>query len=337
MSSMVITHYNLRVEPFGVTPDPAFLFLSESHREAMAALMFGVLSGRGFAALIAKPGMGKTSLLFDLLSKLKASLNTAFLFQTLCGPEELLQTLLADLRLPGGIGDMAKMHMALNEYLLHESRRGRQVLVVIDEAQNLSDQALEVVRMLSNFETSDRKLMHVVLAGQPQLAERLGSENLLQLRQRISIIARLTPLNPGETRQYIEYRLRVAGLPVGERLFTCQAYSLIADYSRGIPRTINNLCFNVMALGCALKRQKLDALIVREAIDDLGLEKLGRMTVARESTANAVAAETSARANDDLLPIPAVQIGRLDAEWTAADVDLGGAIGNGFAMHRRNR
>lgn len=273
---MVLKYYNLNAQPFGVTPDPAFLFFSRTHREAMASLMYGVLSERGFTTLIAEPGMGKTSLLFNLLRKLKGYANTVFLFQTLCGPQELLRALLADLRLADGGAEIAQMHAELNEYLLRESERGRQLVVVLDEAQNLGADTLEVVRMLSNFETADRKLVHIVLAGQPRLAETLASQNLVQLRQRISFVARLTPFDGEETRQYIDHRLRVAGFRADECLFTERAYARIAEYSRGVPRTINNLCFNAMSLGCASKCRTLDTSIVQEAIDDLDLEQLVR-------------------------------------------------------------
>lgn len=168
------------------------------------------------------------------------------------------------------------MHAELNEYLLRESERGHQLVVVLDEAQNLGADTLEVVRMLSNFETADRKLVHIVLAGQPRLAETLASQNLVQLRQRISVVARLTPFDGGETRQYIDHRLRVAGFRADECLFTERAYARIAEYSRGVPRNINNLCFNAMSLGCALKCRTLDTAIVQEAIDDLDLEQLVR-------------------------------------------------------------
>jgi general secretion pathway protein A len=271
---MLLKHFKLAAQPFGATPDPGFLFLSPTHREAMASLVHGILSGRGFTALIAEPGMGKTTLLFSLLHMLEDSASTAFLFQTLCKPKEFLRALLADIGIKDGGRDFTQMHAKLNGYLLSESRRGRQLVVVVDEAQNLDDSVLEVVRMLSNFETASKKLMHVVLAGQPQLAEKLAAENLTQLRQRISIVARLAPFNPEDTRIYIEHRLRVAGFTSPEPVFTDRAYALISEYSRGIPRNINNLCFNAMSLGCATQCTILDHSKIQEVIDDLELEKL---------------------------------------------------------------
>jgi|HubBroStandDraft_1064217.scaffolds.fasta_scaffold00531_5 type II secretory pathway predicted ATPase ExeA len=271
---MLLEHFNLGVQPFGVTPDPRFLFLSKTHREALASLHHGMRSGRGFTALIAAPGMGKTTLLVHLLDRVMADAKTAFLFQPLGGPEGFLGSLLADLGIEDGSGNVARMHAKLNSYLLQESRSGRQVIVVLDEAQNLDDGVLEFVRMLSNFETPGKKLMQIVLSGQPQLAERLASEGLTQLRQRISIVARLSPFNADETREYIEHRLRVAGATSDKPIFSKQAYAMIAKQSGGIPRDINNLCFNAMSLACALKRTEVDASMVQETINDLDLTTL---------------------------------------------------------------
>jgi general secretion pathway protein A len=267
-------HYKLSMQPFGVTPDPTFLYLGATHREAMASLLHGIRAQTGFTALIAAPGMGKTTLLFNLLHILKGTAQTAFLFQTLCRPGGFLNALLADLGIVDNGKNIGRMHARLNEYLLQESHKGRQVVAVIDEAQNLNEQVLEVVRMLSNFETSSRKLLHVVLAGQPQLAEKLNLDSLTQLRQRISIVARLAPLNAQETREYIEHRLRVAGYSSNKPLFTDQAYAVIAEQSQGIPRNINTLCFNAMSLGCALKRQIADDSILQEIISDLDLRTI---------------------------------------------------------------
>ena len=150
-------------------------------------------------SLIAKPGMGKTTILFQLLSQLEGSARTVFLFQTLCSPKELLRGLLRDLGVVDEAGDVVRMQEQLNNVLLAEARQGRRVVVVIDEAQNLKDSALELVRMLSNFETTSDKLMQIILAGQPQLREKLASPHLIQLRQRMSIFARLHPFSVEET------------------------------------------------------------------------------------------------------------------------------------------
>ncbi len=269
---MVLDYYNLSEQPFGVTPDPRFLYLSASHREALATLSYGIQSRRGFMSLIAKPGMGKTTILFELLSQLEGSARTVFLFQTLCSPKELLRGILRDL---GGVddgGDALRMQEQLNDLLLAEVRRGRRVVVVIDEAQNLDDSALELVRMLSNFETTSYKLMQIILAGQPQLREKLASPHLLQLRQRMSIFTRLHPFSVEETQLYVRHRLRVAGYDFKIPLFTPQAEALIAKYSEGIPRIINNVCFNALSLGWVLKQKTIREEVVRESLKDLDLE-----------------------------------------------------------------
>jgi type II secretory pathway predicted ATPase ExeA len=271
---MFLEHFKLSVQPFGVTPDPRFLYLSGTHSEALASLLYGIQSGRGFTALIAAPGMGKTTLLFRLLGLLPRDVKTAFLFQTLCTPTEFLRALLNELEIIDEGVDVARMHAELNAYLLRESKNGHQVVVVIDEAQNLDESVLEMVRMLSNFETPAKKLMHIVLAGQPQLAEKLASERLIQLWQRISILARLAPFSAAETRGYIGHRLKVAGSASEKPLFSEKAYTMIAEHSGGIPRNINNLCFNSMSVACALQRASVDALIVQEAINDLDLKAI---------------------------------------------------------------
>ncbi len=266
--------YNLKEQPFGVTPDPSYLYLSPTHREALASLVCGVNSGRGFMALIAKPGMGKTTLLFRLLELLKESAKTVFLFQSQCTRQDFLRSLLADLKLGDDGGDLVRMHAKLNEVLLHEFQSGRRFVVVIDEAQNLGGRVLEVVRLLSNFETPSDKLIQIILAGQPQLAEKLVSPNLIQLRQRISMVCRLKPFTPIETKLYIDHRLGVAGHDSKIPLFTDRAGAMIAKHSEGIPRNINNLCFNALALGSALGKRVIDHEVISEVLGDLDLGSL---------------------------------------------------------------
>ena len=266
--------YGLREQPFGVTPDPAYLYFSATHREALASLFYGIESGCGFLALIAQPGMGKTTLLFHLLEKLGSSAQTVFLFQTQCGSREFFRYLLADLGAGTGEQDLASMHESLNAALLKNARMGRRVVLVIDEAQNLEDSVLETVRLLSDFETPREKLLQIVLCGQPQLATKLSRPGLAQLRQRISIIGRLHPFKRVETMVYIEYRLCKAGY-AGPPLFGYDAVELIAAHSGGIPRNINNICFNALTLGCAKRAKKIDAKIVSEVLADLDLEGLG--------------------------------------------------------------
>ncbi|HZP03240.1 MAG TPA: AAA family ATPase, partial [Terriglobia bacterium] len=173
---MFLTYYGLHRQPFGVTPDPASLFPAASHREAFASLMYGIEARRGFMALIAPPGMGKTTLLFRLMDQIRTSARSAFLFQMQSSPREFLYNLAVDMGLEcSGSYTLGDLQRRLNDALLEESRQGRRVVLALDEAQHLDHSILETVRMLSNFETTQAKLMQVILAGQPQLADRLAS------------------------------------------------------------------------------------------------------------------------------------------------------------------
>jgi general secretion pathway protein A len=267
-------YYGLRAQPFGVTPDPRFLYFSATHREALASLIYGIESGCGFMTLIAPPGMGKTTLLFHLLEKLRGSAQTVFLFQTQCGSREFFGYLLTDLGVEASDHNLARMHESLNAVLLRNARMGRRVVLVIDEAQSLEDSVLETVRLLSDFETPQTKLLQIVLSGQPQLATKLSHPSLTQLRQRISIVSRLHPLTRIETMIYIEYRLCKAGYS-GPPLFAYVAVDMIAAHSGGIPRTINNICFNALTLGFAKRQKPIDASIILEVLAHLDIEGLG--------------------------------------------------------------
>jgi type II secretory pathway predicted ATPase ExeA/phage tail protein X len=267
---MFLEFYELREQPFGVTPDPRFLYLGEGHREALAAVYYSIETRRGFSAIIAEPGMGKTSLLLRLLESLQTSARTAFLFQTEGNSREFLQALLRDLGITKHGDELTSMYAALNEVLLAEMDAHRRVVVVVDEAQNLSDQTLELVRLLSNFETPEAKLMHIVLAGQPKLEEKLSRPTLIQLRQRVGAIAQLRALRQDETVEYIQHRLRSAGHK-GTPIFTTDAYSIIGEASKGIPRNINNICFHALSLGFANQSRKVGADITNEVVSDLGL------------------------------------------------------------------
>jgi general secretion pathway protein A len=270
---MFLEYYGLREQPFGFTPDPRFLYFGATHREALASLSYGIESGCGFLALIAPPGMGKTTLLFHLLQYWRSSAQTVFLFQTQCGSRELFRHLLNDLGIDSGDQDLAAMHESLNSVLIANARKGRRVVLVIDEAQNLRDSVLETVRLLSDFETPQAKLLQIVLSGQPQLADKLSQPNLTQLRQRISVFSRLQPFTRVETMVYLEYRLCRAGYS-GPPLFSFDAVELIATHSKGFPRNINNLCFNALTLGFAKRQKQIDATTMCEVLADLELEGL---------------------------------------------------------------
>jgi general secretion pathway protein A len=267
---MFLEFYGLREQPFGVTPDPRFLYLSPAHREALASLYYGIESGRGFLALIAKPGMGKTTLLFHLLEKFRHSARTVFLFQTQCSSREFMRFLLAELGVDSHDQDFVRMHEEFNKVLLQEARAGRRFILVVDEAQNLDATVMETVRLLSDFETPRAKLLQIILSGQPELADKLASRNMPQLRQRVSLLNKLMPLSVDETRRYIEHRLSVCGHH-GPLPFSAEALERVARFTEGIPRNINNFCFNALSLGCALRQPVIDLTLVEEVIQDLDI------------------------------------------------------------------
>jgi len=269
---MLLDYYGLNEQPFGVTPDPRYLFFSEGHREALAAIYYAIEERRGFSALVAKPGMGKTTLLFRLLESLQESARTAFLFQVGQDSRDFLDSLVRDLGIAAKSADLPALHDALNTMLVKEMEENRRVVVVIDEAQNLTEQMLEQVRLLSNFETPAAKMIHIVLAGQPGLADKLASPALTQLRQRVGSVAHLPTLNLKEITQYVDHRLSAAGYR-GPQLFASDALENIAAISEGIPRNINSICFQSLSLGFVYQKRQIDTAIVREVSRDLELRK----------------------------------------------------------------
>jgi type II secretory pathway predicted ATPase ExeA len=272
-TQMFLEFFGLREEPFGMTPDPAYLYASKTHSEALEALSLGIADNRGFFALVAQPGMGKTTLLYQLLEKLRENTRTVLLFQTQCTSRELIEYILQDLGVDvKGMGLVA-MHGKLNEILFEELLAGKRFVLVVDEAQNLDDTVLETVRMLCNFETHNAKLMQIVLAGQPRLASKLAQPRLSQLRQRIAVLSHLEPFTVKETGHYIEHRLKVAGHN-GEAIFGPVALSMIARLSDGIPRNINNICYNSLLLSYTRGLRKVTAEIVQETVNRLDLELL---------------------------------------------------------------
>jgi general secretion pathway protein A len=269
-----LEYYKLKEQPFGVTPDSRYLFLTPTQKDALGSIIYGIESGCGFVALIARPGLGKTTLLFQTLDILREKARLVFLFQTISTPVDLLRALLSGLGAPDMRASLVEMQIRLKNVLAEQYSAGRRVVLVIDEAQNLDDSVLELVRMLSNFETASDKLIQIVLAGQPQLAENIGSPELVQLRQRVSIFARLNPFTAEETSLYVAHRLRIAGCASEMPLFTKDALALIAQASEGIPRNINNLCFNALSLGAALQQKPIDREVIRQVTADLDIGQL---------------------------------------------------------------
>jgi general secretion pathway protein A len=266
---MLAQYFGFTEDPFGVTPDARFLYESATHSEALASLKYAFLSARGFTALVAAPGMGKTTLLMRFLDEIRQSARSVFLFDVdpNCATTDVVAYILRDLGIVPA-PNSAEMHEQLRAEVAFEANAGRQFVVVIDEAQNLSDSSLEVMRTLTNFETSRSKLIQVVLAGQPQLADKLRRPALEQLRQRITTFCGIQPLSTEQRIAYIAHRLKFAGYN-GPPLFSAQALDRIAAASQGVPRVLNNLCWNALSLCCALRRKQVDDAMVSEVLADL--------------------------------------------------------------------
>ena len=257
--------------PFNVTPDPKFLFMTESHQEALASLLYGIQERRGFISVSGEVGTGKTTLLNYLITILDKRVKTIFIFNTHIPFEDLLKEILRTLALRAVDGTKISMIRKLNLYLLKTLERNENVAILIDEAQNLNNEVLEELRMLSNMETGEAKLLQIVLVGQPELERKLNSQELRQLKQRIGIRRQIRPLTGEESRQYIDDRLQKMGSKT-EDVFTPEALDLICRYSAGIFRNINIICDNSFLIAYALKKKPVDANIVREVFGDMGIE-----------------------------------------------------------------
>ena len=274
IEEQILGYFGLTKSPFGVTPDPEFLFLSPTHREALATLISGIECGFGFQVLAAQPGMGKTTLLFHILERYRTSARTAFLFQQPHSPSELLQSLLRELGSNSRPSQqsLAQMGDEFQQLLVHAAAARQRVILVVDEAQNVSSSVLETLRQLSNFENSRAKLLQIILAGQPALVTTLASPGQQQLRQRVSMIARITPLAAAETRDYIRHRLATAGCR--NELFTEVALERVWSHSRGIPRNINTLCMNAMLLAFSQRFRRIEHSLVEETAKDFDLDRV---------------------------------------------------------------
>jgi len=260
--------FNLEDSPFGLTPDPRFLFRSKGHHGVLSTLVYGITSQKGVMALIGDVGTGKTTLCWALMRELPEHVQSALVLNPHLSDSELLAAILHDLGVEHGGATKGELMAALHNFLLGAGGEGKTVVVILDEAQRMSVRALEQIRILSNLETPKRKLLQIVLVGQPELEEKLKRRELRQVNQRIGIRCSLRPLSKRETFRYIEHRLRVAGL-VGTLPFRPGALSRIYRYSRGIPRVINQLCDRVLAVGCSFRAREITAAMVKTAIEHL--------------------------------------------------------------------
>jgi len=266
---MYTQFFGLKEKPFEITADPRFLYLSESHKEALAHLIYAVQEKKGFAVITGEVGTGKTTMVQTLLSRMDGSTRTAFLFNPkLDSSNEFLHSICEDLELKVEKGTKSDYLSHLNNFLMDCYTKNINVVLIIDEAHTLSPQLLEEVRLLTNLETPRSKLLQVILVGQQELDTTLEQPQFRPLKQRISVRYNLQPLNPKEVKEYIKRRLRVAGAR-STYLFTPKALKKIYQYSKGIPRLINIVCDNALINGYGSEKQMIGDDIIREVISDL--------------------------------------------------------------------
>jgi len=261
---MYTDFFGLREKPFALSPDPRYLFLSGSHREALAHLLYGIEEGEGFIAITGEVGTGKTTLCRTLIERLGTETEVAFLFNPIGSGLELLQAIAREFGLDAENATRAELNDRLNRFLLEKKSRGQRVLLIVDEAQDLSAETLEEIRLLSNLETSSSKLIQILLLGQPELARKLDSSELRQLRQRIGVRWNLGSLSPRETRDYVRHRLRVAGVS-SRHVFSDGALRLVHRRTQGVPRLINVLCDRSLLAAFAAEKGAVTPSVVRRA------------------------------------------------------------------------
>ena len=268
---MYAAYFGLKENPFNLSPEPRYLFLSEQHRDALNCLIYGIKEKKGFVLISGGIGLGKTTICRSLLGSLDDSVETALIFNTAVSDIELLETVVKEY----GITIKNKLKTkkiyidALNNFLLDNFAAGKTAVLLIDEAQNLSHGVLEQIRMLSNLETETEKLIQIILIGQPELANTLMLPALRQLNERITVRYDLKPLSPSEVRNYIEHRLKIAEGP-GSLKFTKGAFNIIYKFSEGIPRRINALCDRALLIAYTKNVSKIDRRIVTLAVEDIG-------------------------------------------------------------------
>ncbi|MBW2661629.1 MAG: AAA family ATPase [Deltaproteobacteria bacterium] len=259
--------YGLTERPFRILPDPAYLYLSSKHRIALVYLKYGITNHAGFIVITGEIGTGKTTLIRTILRKLKSRARVASIFNTSLNPDQFLEMILREFEIPFSGGGKSDYLDLLHHFLIEEYRQKRRVVLIVDEAQNLSLETLEEIRLISNLQTEKEHLIQIVMVGQPDLRAKLAHPRLAQFAQRISVHYHLVPLDRTEAEAYVAHRLKVAGFN-GQSLFSPAATGLIFDASRGIPRLINILCDAALVYGFADDLKNIDRDIIEQVIAD---------------------------------------------------------------------
>jgi general secretion pathway protein A len=271
---MYKSFFGLKENPFNVNPDPRFLFLTQQIEEALAGLMYGIQTKKGFITLTGEVGTGKTTLINRLLDWLhQRRTRTAFLFNSRMNTNQLFDFILAEFDIPCESRTKSQQLLKLNQWLLERFRSGETAVLVVDEAQNLSYPVLEEIRLLTNLETSTEKLLQIVLSGQPELEEKLKLPQVRQLRQRITLRCKTLPLTTEQTVDYITERLRIAGA-TGEPIFGKEAVETIHLYSMGIPRVVNLLCEHALVNSYVDQQRVVTAKVVEDVAREFQLDEV---------------------------------------------------------------
>lgn len=265
---MYLEYYGLKQAPFDLTPNPRFLFHSGKHREALNHLLYGIRERKGFVQLTGEVGAGKTTLCRALLEQLDGKYSTALILNPILDSNELMKAIAMEFGLNVKNLDRLDTVAIISEFLIKQVEAGKETILIIDEAQNLTEDLLEQVRLLSNIETDDRKLLQIILLGQPELRERLNSPRLRQLRQRITVRYHLAPLTRAEMTHYIQHRLQFAGAK-GIPFFTSPALWRVYRYTNGVPRLINAICDKALLAGFVERSDRITHRMVGRAIREL--------------------------------------------------------------------
>ena len=294
--------FRLRESPFNVNPDPRYLFLTGQMQEALAGLIYGIQNRKGFILLTGEVGTGKTTLINRLLDWLRGQrVATAYIFNSRLDVSNLFDFVMADFEIPCESREKSQVLLRLNQWLLERYRAGETAVLIVDESQNLSSDVLEEIRLLTNLETSTEKLLQIVLAGQPELEEKLKMPSLRQLRQRITLRCRTAPLSLEETFGYVAERLRIAGAN-GEPIFSKEAIQTVHLYSQGIPRVVNLLCEHSMINAYVDGLRPIPAHMVEEVAREFQLDEIAPIVSgALSSTAKTANTQTLLENLDELL------------------------------------
>jgi general secretion pathway protein A len=264
---MYYNYFGLKEAPFNMTPNSKYFFESAKHTEALSTLVYAVEARKGFVVITGEIGSGKTTVCRTLLNQLNARTQVALITNTFISGKDLLSTILEDLEVEYQAGSKARLLSQLNQYLIQQLRQNNNVVLIIDEAQNLKPSVLEEVRMLSNLETENEKLIQIIFLGQPELRQKLALPRLEQLRQRIAVFYHLKPLTEEETSRYIHYRMTIAS-GTDNKFFTDEAVAVVFKHSNGVPRVINQLCDSALLNGFIYEKRIIDDDLMREVINE---------------------------------------------------------------------